>query len=600
NTIIGLVGGLFGYIAGFGTCFLFLQAELGNQFPAFLSMGLVHGDWMSLLFALLLGAGICVVAVLSPILRLKKIAVVDETKKYINSQTSKSWKSRLDITALISGATPIAWTLIFSQQVVQSLPGDYQSIFLVIGQVMTGASLLAPFLLTYGIIKLIAGRSPTRFAKFSHMVAKLFSRKSADLIGRNVGGRPKQSGGLVFILAITISMGLLMEITKASEAAYENNLAYGLVGADIQVWSPTSPGNVSFAFKDALAKFSPDIAEVTSAFFSLDTEARGTPINPGTQSTLTTPIEVCGINTSDYCNAVNFDPSLVPTGNPNATFAQLASVPNGTLLLQSWAKANGYRVGDPFIVKYYTSASTTFALSFVVAGYIYALPGFLVSNFPVMATNLQYLEQQNFTNQVQWGYPIYFVKMVDHPTVNSSTLADDIYQQFPTNVLGINTLENAQKYAGYDINVVPNVSIVSLTSVLDVEYTFIVIMATAGVGIIIYRSFSDRRREIAELRAKGMRFSDLLKLQGGEGTTLVIIGGILGSIGILVAYTLNLQIATNLSLWFSIPRPFVIPLSLLWQMGLTLGILVALVWIISWREVKHTEIPEIAEVLRIY
>ncbi len=601
SSLIGLVGGILGYIAGFGTCFLFLIAELGPNFPEFLAMNLVHSNWESFIFALLFGIGICTGGVIGPIRRLRKTAIVDETKRYINAQTYKAWKSRFDIPALITGSFPIIWTLIFSPQIIRTFPTELQSITMVIGQYMTGASLLAPFLLTYGLIKVVAGRSPKRFSRIAQWVAKAVSPKSAWLIGRNVGGRPKQSGGLVFILAISISMGILMATLKASEEKYERNLVYGVIGADVKVWLPNSFGNVSYDFQDTLLHASADIAQVTPGFVTLNAEARGSPMHAEGTPALTTQIAVCGINASEYCSVVDFDPAFLPYGDPTSTFAKLASVPNGTLLLYSWATANGYEEGDPFIVQYYTTQTTTTALSFIVEGFFYELPGFFYSGYtPVMATNLEYLEQTNLTNQVLYGYPHFFVEMVDQPSMNASALATDLMNRYPSNISFADTQENELAYVSNAISVIPNVSVMSLTNILDVEYAFIVIMATTGVAIIIYRSASDRRREIAELRAKGMGRSDLLALEGGEGTTLVILGCFLGCVGFLVAFSLNLQIAQNLSLWYTIPRPFTVPLSLAGQIGITLGILIAVVWIICWREVKHTNIPEIAEVLRIY
>ncbi len=593
--IIGLIGGAVGYLGGFGLSPLILQITLQGEFPQFLSMNLLHSSVTSLVFSLILGAGSCVISVIKPVRHLNKLAVVDATKEFINFKSIEPWKSRLDIPVLILGIIPIIWMLVLNDVIFTLLSSDIRPIFIIISQGMSAAAVVAPFFLAYGIIKLIAGRSPPRFSKIARGIASIVSRKSAWLIGRNVGGRPKQSGGLVFILAVTICLGIVTSTTKASQGLYENNLAYAGVGADLKIELQRSDdGNYSFALKEILPEYySPDIALVTPVM-KARTYARGT----SGYGSLTTAGYVIAMNATEYCDAVRFKPDFMSTGDPTQTFSDLAKKPNGTLVMESWAKINGYKVGDPLFLDLYVPDTTSACggvrsspFSFEITGFFLALPGFGGDGLTI-AANLDYLNNTIPGFRFQ-SSAFLLTKLVNHPTVNGSTLAVNISENFYQNVTGVISLEDTLANSG-------NTGFASVVEVLDVAYIFIVLIATAGLAIIISRSFSERRREIATLRARGMKFGDLLKLQGGEGTTLVILGSCLGMVGLLMGYFLNYEIGLGFQAFATIPRPFVLPLSLLWQVILTFIILFAFVWIISWREVKRTEIPEIADILRVY
>jgi ABC-type antimicrobial peptide transport system permease subunit len=304
---------------------------------------------------------------------------------------------------------------------------------------------------------------------------------------------------------------------------------------------------------------------------------------------------VCGINASEYPSVIRFDGSYITTGNPDETFARLGSTPNGTLLLESWAQKNGYDVGDPIIIDFYGMG----LVSFVVEGLFSVWPGMVIWGDSAQAVvNLGYLQVHNLT-EAYFLYQEVLVRMVDHPSIDASELAKQLKDHFADDIWGITTyadtikgIQEQSSFSGF--------SLISLTKLFDIEFAFILVIATAGVAIIIYRGASDRRREIATLRARGMEFKELFKLQAGEGVTLVLLGLILGCLGILIAYTINIQIAQAFYSFITIARPFVLPPAMFLQLGLTFGILVAVVLLVNWREVRRTDIPRISDALRIY
>ncbi len=585
--IIGLFGGTIGFIGGFGLSPLFLMTTLQKEYPQFLSMSIIHSDVTSLIFTLVLSVGICLLTVIKPIRRLNKLVVVDATKDFINYRAAQPWKSKSDVPALVLGIIPLAWLLVFNNEMLHILPSDIRPIFTYISQAINALAIIAPFLLAYGVIKVVAGRSPPRFAKIAQGVATLVTRKSAWLIGRNVSGRPKQSGGLVFIIALTICLGIVTSTTRASQERYDNNLVYCQVGADIRIEiNSKSNVNNSFALRDTLQSFSSDIDAVTAGL-EASCDYRGS----SGGSSFSSSGWVVGLNATEYCDVVRFKPEFLTSGDPGQTFSNLANKANGSLVLESWAKINGYMIGDPLFAFFQGDS-----ISFEIVGFISALPGFYSPYSLTIAANYDYLNSslvgiESFLET--YSETILLVKMVDQPTVSASVLAQTITTSFPNDVDRYTTLESVLANSG-------STGFASIVESLDLEYAIIVIIATAGLAIIISRSFSDRRRENATLRARGMEFRDLLKIQGGEGTTLVVLGTCLGAVGLLMGYFLNYELGVGFSTFATLPRLYVIPMSLLWQIIITFAILIAVVWLISWREVKRTEIPEIADILRVY
>ncbi|HMF30626.1 MAG TPA: ABC transporter permease [Candidatus Lokiarchaeia archaeon] len=196
--------------------------------------------------------------------------------------------------------------------------------------------------------------------------------------------------------------------------------------------------------------------------------------------------------------------------------------------------------------------------------------------------------------------------MADQATINGTIIAQKIASTFPNDVQYSTALVDALN-SGFISNptfentqIAPNTFGLSLSfQFFDVENVFILLIGSIGLIIIVSRSLVDRRREIATLRARGLEAKELLKLLAGEGTTLVILGTFVGLVGILVGYTLNIQLG-SIALFGLIPRPFVIPGSMALQVGLVVSILLVTVWLVSWREVRHTETPSIAAALRVY
>ena len=604
NTIVGSIGGALGYVAGFGTCFAFLAAELQGEFSTFLGMNLVHGDWFSFVLSIAIGVGICVIVVIDPVRRLNKIPVVDVTKKQMDFPVYKAWKSRFDVSALVTGAIPIIWLVVLSNINVQSLPYMLQSPFLIASMVMTGMSVLASFFLTYGLIKIIAGRSPKGFSRIAQGVARIIAPKTSWLIGRNVGGRPKQSGGLVFIIALTVSMVIVLPIIKASENTFESDLSQAIIGSDIQVSLPYNSNlNEITALARNLSTFSPDIAKTTSLLMYYSARAHGNPqsgTNQDQSTTLNTYIYVCGLNASEYPSVVHFDSGYISSGNPDDVFSQLASTPNGTLLLQSWADANGYRVGDPFIISFPSNYNVT-RVAFTIVGFFSILPGMVIfggNGISEAAVNINYLVANNITSEeyLSRTWSCVLVRTIADPSLVIDDLANAIEAQYLNNFTGAYTIA---KEVSYFQNFLYG-GLFSITSLFDIEFAFIIVIATTGIGIVIYRSGSDRRREIATLRARGTEFKQLFKMLAGEGTTLILLGLILGCLGILIAFTINVQISKAFYEFITFPRPFVVPPIILLQLGLTFAILLAVVLLVSWREVKRTDIPGISDALRVH
>ncbi len=578
-SILGGMGGLVGYFGGYASANLFLMAQLQAEYPTFSSANLLHGSVFSFFFAVALAIGMCIASAAGPIRRLNQLPVVDVTKGRLNYATHDPWKSKYDVPALILGIVPILWMIIFTDQVVSMLPSNIIPIIMTVTAISMGLNLVAPFFLAYGVIKVVSGHSPTRLAAIAKGLGALMSRKHAWLIGRNVGGRPKQSGGLVFILALTVCLGFVIGIVKTSQQAFLRETTYIKYGADLRIDAYSSLVD-TLLLKDELAGFSPDIAQVTMTGSVLPDTFKISQIFPDI-SVFPERLLICGLNATNYLDVVYFKTEYVASNDPAALFTNLASTPNGTLLLESWAAANGYQEGDTFTV-----AKTPLK----IVGFFTVMPGYedaaMVINFDDFISS--------FTS-TDFSLPSYklLAKMIPLPLVNGTQIAKNIQFHFRSRIYEVYSLEE-------EIATLETSGIGLVLDSLDIQYVFTIVIATAGVSIFIFRSFSERRREIATLRARGMSFGEVFKLQSGEGTTLVLLGVLLGLVGIPIAYTLNIQFGFVYGYNSPISPPFIVPESLFWQLGIMFVTLVVLVWLTSWLEVRRTAIPEIANALRVY
>jgi ABC-type lipoprotein release transport system permease subunit len=87
----------------------------------------------------------------------------------------------------------------------------------------------------------------------------------------------------------------------------------------------------------------------------------------------------------------------------------------------------------------------------------------------------------------------------------------------------------------------------SVEMLLDMEYAFIIVAVTAGVLLFMIVSTASRRREFAELIARGSTRKHVLKLVLTEGTVVLVAGLILGTIiGMLIAFTFQHLYTENL------------------------------------------------------
>ena len=292
---------------------------------------------------------------------------------------------------------------------------------------------LSPFLLTYALVKIIAGRSIKRFSKMSQKIASLFSKSTSYLVSRDITRNPKRSTRLIFIISITICFGITSLIVTTSEENYEYGLAYLQVGADLNI--QVNDG-IDYSFSETIANYSSDVNSISTVVTT----------SASVLGSSTANLYVNGINTNSLLNVSELEKQYFDGENPEKILNQIEITENGILLPKIWAEKQFYNLGDSIPISFSSinSDSGFEIINFKIVGFVNLLPGIsnLISSSKMqdVYVNFNFLNHTIIENLTSSSYR-FLVDIVDNPIENSTTIGHNLDNTYIGEIRSVQIME---------------------------------------------------------------------------------------------------------------------------------------------------------------
>ncbi|MHA1718177.1 MAG: FtsX-like permease family protein [Promethearchaeota archaeon] len=589
TAFIGIFGGLIGAFSGLGISYGIISKILGEAFPEFLASQPMSINW-SIIIGAIVGAFILIfISIFKPIKNFSNMNIVDTTVHYQEEEAMKPLKGKSEWISLILGLIPIGLLIFNNTTTSQSSAKGLEAVFGNLLQLFGEALIwLSPFLLTYALVKIIAGRSIKRFSKMSQKIASLFSKSTSYLVSRDITRNPKRSTRLIFIISITICFGITSLIVTTSEENYEYGLAYLQVGADLNI--QVNDG-IDYSFSETIANYSSDVNSISTVVTT----------SASVLGSSTANLYVNGINTNSLLNVSELEKQYFDGENPEKILNQIEITENGILLPKIWAEKQFYNLGDSIPISFSSinSDSGFEIINFKIVGFVNLLPGIsnLISSSKMqdVYVNFNFLNHTIIENLTSSSYR-FLVDIVDNPIENSTTIGHNLDNTYIGEIRSVQIMEenylNIQQRKG---------AFVSAIDMMAFQFPFLLIISTMGIIVISYLIVIEKRRESALMRVRGVSRGSLIKMQFSEGLVLIIFGIIIGSIGFFIGYIMNLQLDSidQISKSLNITRPYSVPWNLIILQNALVFIIFALAMIgTSFWESKNSNIGKISEVLR--
>jgi ABC-type lipoprotein release transport system permease subunit len=502
--------------------------------------------------------------------RTANLPIVETLRHHAPGETTIRYRPAIDIVLVsVAGITYAGlWYM-------RSTPGDL--LVFLLGIVFILLLPFAPAFLVIGTTRLLT-RSTGRVYELASRLLRPLAKNLHHVMSRNLARNPRRSSSLALIISLGLAFGIFVFALAGSTVAHTQRLLRDSIGADVSVDGP--PADAA-GFRSNVSAL-PGVAGT-----SLVT-------NVGVQATYGYPA-VWAFEPDAYFAVAQpawfyFRPTDAPTA------AALLRANGSALVSEGYFNDAFLDIGDRILLRTTLYNDTGWpigeaSVNVTVAGVVRGLPG-LAGGYSFGLPTAIYASEETLAPFLTGGSNL-------GRTVR--LLADLASGADPASTIEAISDLGATFVRSYDLEAARTTSDPTqqgLLSFIRMEIAFIVVILTAGLGLILYVATLERDVEFAAIAARGASGFQVAGLLVGEAIAVLLIGLAIGvSMGLLTAYLF-------LSLFvFSAPGapeplvPFTFELSpdgfLL--LALAPGAMVLAAVLVSWRIARM----DIARVLKI-
>src|SRR2546426_7572222 len=394
----------------------------------------------------------------------------------------------------------------------QANPGDF--VTFLVGSMFVVLLPLAPIFLMVGSGRLLT-RSSSRVYEAASRVNRPFSKNLHHVITRNLQRNPRRAANVAVIIALGLGFGMFTLVTFSSQFAYQEGLLRAGIGADIAVDTP--PSDPGFA---ASVRALPEVAGLTVVqrvivppqFGSADLFA----LDPGAYMSITKP---------EPWYFRDFD---------SAAVQQVLESPGEVLVTEGYLHSAFLEVGAnvSFLrsIRNETGHLKWANVTATIGGTVRGLPG---------------------TSAVGSGVPLAIYGSYDtlRPLIDLARSQNIDPQRYLVDLRagadwrtaeeGIRSLgASGIRVAAEEVEQLRSVPLFrAFFGFMELEMAFMVVVLTAGLGLILYAATLERGVELASIRARGASGWQTAGLLVGEASSIMLVGIVVGAgIGVLTAY----------------------------------------------------------------
>ncbi len=593
--IIGIFGGVFGIIGGDLTAVLVLQNIYPDALEAFttneLILATISGEFLTRstwILGIIGGLLISIFAVRKPLNDYAKRDAIEGLQKYHEVSRNELPRRKIDIAILIIGIIPLVLTFA-TDFFLQDNPYILYNPFIVLLFSLSTALLpIAPFTLTYGVIKLICSNLFV-FRGLITRVSGIFSRSISVFASKSILRNQQRSFRLVFIVAMALSFMVMASTIKGTEIHYQEqiNTLNTADGLRYNIYSPKfqTESEPFQLFMDYVWRNASDFhIEGMNWHIQLNQAGlKGSNENPYYYEQYQY-IGVGVISATNFTEFIELSDSWF--GDITAKAAMDGLTEGDTALIPQTMAESGYKIGDEIIIEYMTPSGVEDEITLEIIGIYKALP-FVSSSY--------------YQSQI----------IVDNATIpdgifNYIDLSLYIEEEFelemdPESITAFLQDFDVNGYVYYyDPSYYSTDITSSLLRFLNMESFYLLTIVSFGIGIIMYISVNEKAHDFGLLRARGVMKNVIYKIQLAEGSTLIFLGTLLSFPGILGAGAILLRLNTLSSQLGMIERTIYIPwMEVLGQFAIALGVFFISIIIAVALEIRKSNISKIGEILRV-
>ncbi|MHA1793842.1 MAG: FtsX-like permease family protein [Promethearchaeota archaeon] len=664
--IFGVIGGAIGVFSGYFSASYIIKSlspELsGISLQEFFS--LTGGiDGLSIGVGVVVGILLAVFSTFGPIKHFVKLKTVDALQKYNVEVQTKARIRRLDWILFVISLTSILITIFYDDGFLQGLPSNIRAFLDIIIPIIMGFMPLAPFILTYAVVKFICNFSLRFYAFIVSKASLLFNKKTNFFVSRNLIRNRARSTRLIFIIAMGLSFLILSDILSYSQVIFEKDVRSVYFGADANFYVYSSnisindsegkmydyidylKGNSSLNVSDvALLGYSRPIEVIgiddggiiiytgddgsSSIFDSASNMQHSLSLNFGSslsaksylnpsldpeggklfvsshavRPTFSSSFRIAFIDVENYTRVIPNVEKYIQGGPANAILEKLKTTENATLVPSAFLSYYNFKVGDSIFMKYTNMALNQSSMALKIVGSYTVWPGIEPSSNKFYQM-FSFICQRGIIPNISLERGFNFlVKYKRGETMSGDLLSKESLTVLNENVISSLMAKDPLVSARdlYMFMLEGNSLVFSMLNFLNIEKIYLLTLVAAGIGVIMYISIQEKAIDLGMLRAKGVRKTTIFHMQLSEGAILLLFGSLISFIGIFSAFAMNKVVDYFTYSYIAIPRSFGIPLmQIAIELVLSISVFIIIIYLATVQVTKRSDIKNISEIFRI-
>ena len=512
-TLGGAIAAIVGLVAGVGLSRLLLSFVSPFSTPTAPRYEVVVLTPSTIIIVTILSVIFMALTSIRSARRTARVPIVETLRYYAPGETRiqyRPWVDILLVTLAVVTYGIVLYTRANSQDFFTFLIG---ALFFIILP-------FTPIFLIVGTTRLLT-RSTGRVYEWTARVCKPFAKNLYYVISKNLRRNPRRSANVAVIIALGIAFGMFILVTFSSQLAYQERQVRASVGADVSIDSP--PLDSAFA---ANLTALPEVAGVTRVL--------SIPASPPYYYG-----NVYALDPVTFFAVTNPEPWYFRGVGPEVA-RQVLATPGRVLVTETYLQNAFLAVGDRlrFEAPAYNGSNYTgtTVVNTTIGGTVRGLPG--TGNYGFSMPSAIYGSAETFGPLLAaqpspsgppfpgYGGQRFLVAL--RPGADWRAAKADII------ALGASSVSVAAEQIE---QLRSNPVFRAFFGFIELEMAFMVVILTAGLGVILYAATLERDVELAAIRARGASGWQTAGLLIGEAASIMLIGLLVGAgIGTLAAF----------------------------------------------------------------
>ena len=443
--------------------------------------------------------------------RTADLPIVETLRYYAPGETRIRYRSSWD--ALLVTLAVLTYGMVVYSREIQA---DF--VTFLIGPLFVVLLPLAPIFLIVGSSRLLT-RSTSKVYEAAARVTRPFAKNLHHVITRNLQRNPRRAANVAVIIALGLAFGMFTLVIFSSQLAYQEGQLRAAIGGDIAIGAP--PSDPGF---EASVRTLPEVAGVT-----LVRRVYAVPANPFPYG------DLYELDPATYLSTTNPQPWYFHDFDRAEVQRVLAS-PNEVLVTEGYLNKALLTVGDVLPLRRDMRSDP---VNPVIGGTVRGLPGTSAvgSGVPLAI----YGSHETLKALVDLGGagntdPVRYL-------VALRAGADWQGAKEELRVLGASDIRVAEEEV-QQLRSAPLFR--AFFGFMELEMAFMVVILTAGLGLILYAATLEREVELAAIRSRGASGWQTAGLLIGEASSIMIVGLLVGAgVGVLSAYLSTTMVASG-------------------------------------------------------